>query len=731
VKQPGAHTHPPNPQLCRPGIGSNASCSLAESQMTAIPTPNGDFETGDGTNWSGAVVVAGDPEGVGGSWYSEETGVGEGGWYYDGWQGAYTFKAGVAYVCRAYVSVSNGNGRARFGNINGGDFTEISHAAGTLTNGVICLEWTPSADTSGVQFSFNRSSGGTIATDNLRAFTGGIAGGDGHIDLVGTSSRATRCDHRHDVHRDRAPTVSDDSAAGYKLGTVWARLDDLTTPTEIVGTWMLVDATDGAAVWLEWPTGPSAAAGLGWFDVTEYGAIGDGATDDTSAIQDAIDAAGTAGGGVVYFRAGVYVIAGALQDTTRSNAQLLLPRRHTTNDEQITIHLLGEVPPQPHDATSTSILIPTTGAILKSTLASGSGTAPCVLGGWGTSGSFADLSMTHVKVENLTVRTVTNPSYTAIDLSHMAAAELYNVRADTGQSPISSVTEPTTSTSYGIRFPHLDNGGFNYGHAALVLGFYNGFEFNELAIGNQLSAWGCKQAFVLTDANHASHFGRLMAIWCERGMVFTGEHYVEVEQFDIEHATSGWYETIYDIDDAANNGKGRLTYHVVLAGTGPDATFTKNGGTGIATTRLGDNSSSVSDHGALTGLGDDDHTQYQKESEKSAANGYASLDGTTKVPIAELPTGDTSTTVAVGNHTHTSEDVTDHIHVIGEPGLDGDGSAVTWLLINEAEAESVAAYVNGTRRFDISLNAAGDTVTFDVAPGAGQSVYFDYIAEEA
>ena len=43
------------------------------------------------------------------------------------------------------------------------------------------------------------------------------------------------------------------------------------------------------------------------------------------------------------------------------------------------------------------------------------------------------------------------------------------------------------------------------------------------------------------------------------------------------------------------------------------------------------------DHGlALTGLLDDDHTQYQKESEKGAASGYASLDAGTKVPTAEL-----------------------------------------------------------------------------------------------
>lgn len=44
----------------------------------------------------------------------------------------------------------------------------------------------------------------------------------------------------------------------------------------------------------------------------------------------------------------------------------------------------------------------------------------------------------------------------------------------------------------------------------------------------------------------------------------------------------------------------------------------------------------VTDHGLLSGLLDDDHTQYQLRSEEGVANGYAGLDGSALVPAAQL-----------------------------------------------------------------------------------------------
>lgn len=54
----------------------------------------------------------------------------------------------------------------------------------------------------------------------------------------------------------------------------------------------------------------------GWYDVRRYSAVGDGATDDTSAVNAAIAAINAAGGGVLYFPPGTYKVTSALTTLT-------------------------------------------------------------------------------------------------------------------------------------------------------------------------------------------------------------------------------------------------------------------------------------------------------------------------------------------------------------------------------------------------------------------------------
>lgn len=63
------------------------------------------------------------------------------------------------------------------------------------------------------------------------------------------------------------------------------------------------------------------------------------------------------------------------------------------------------------------------------------------------------------------------------------------------------------------------------------------------------------------------------------------------------------------------------------------------GTTALVFTKAFPAAAGVTDHGALSGLADDDHTQYQLRSEKNAANGYAGLGAGGLVAQAQLGSG--------------------------------------------------------------------------------------------
>lgn len=63
---------------------------------------------------------------------------------------------------------------------------------------------------------------------------------------------------------------------------------------------------------------------LPYVDVRAYGATGDGATNDTVAIQAAVDAVVTAGGGVVFFPVGNYLVTQIIKDFAGTPAHIIL-----------------------------------------------------------------------------------------------------------------------------------------------------------------------------------------------------------------------------------------------------------------------------------------------------------------------------------------------------------------------------------------------------------------------
>ncbi|MFE9381369.1 glycosyl hydrolase family 28-related protein [Streptomyces sp. NPDC006855] len=85
-------------------------------------------------------------------------------------------------------------------------------------------------------------------------------------------------------------------------------------PDEVTGMW--ADAGGLARAWIaahNLPTsGGTDESSTDWLNIRDFGAVGDGVTDDAPAIQAAIDAASEAGGGTLYVPAGRYILSAAL-----------------------------------------------------------------------------------------------------------------------------------------------------------------------------------------------------------------------------------------------------------------------------------------------------------------------------------------------------------------------------------------------------------------------------------
>lgn len=399
-----------------------------------------------------------------------------------------------------------------------------------------------------------------------------------------------------------SPADGDAYIVGISPSGAWSgHATDLARYSSVETAWEFFDPKEGWEVWVDDENKRYRFTGSAWIDTTsslpslpvfdvllDYGAAADGVTDDTVAVQSAMADAKLAGGGRLLFRRGTgdYIIAGALQDTGRSNSQLVLPILDVLDEEQITIEFVGEFAPPPVVSVVGDTDVPDSQVVLRSTLTSGSGGA--MLGGWGPSGSFDDFTFVHFVTSGITYRMPDNPTHTALDLSHAVSCDIDQVVIDTGSYYVQGLPEPTTSGSYGIRFPKNGNGAYTRVGALNIIGFYQGFQASEHTNVEQLSTWGCKWAGEFNFAHHASHFKRLMAVHCQHGLKFTGgAHYIQIDQFNIEHAASGWWAPVDDVYDPSDYCYGNLQWHVVLAGVGVDHTFTVNGGANLVIKELG------------------------------------------------------------------------------------------------------------------------------------------------
>lgn len=335
-----------------------------------------------------------------------------------------------------------------------------------------------------------------------------------------------------------------------------------------------------------------------FFNVVTYGAVHDGTTDDTVAIQAAIQACYDAGGGTVFFPNGIYVIAGALQTNVGGvnyNSQLYVPITLGTSTTRRSISFIGEAVPNGMQSLglNVSVSTPDTGVILKSTI-TGSGTNPAVISsGSATSVTHLDNNNTDVHFENIQIQPVANGSNQitigGIDLRRSRNASLKHVACFPWNLNLYNSGTPLNSCA-GIRMPVVNCEHINVIENCNVGGFSSGFVLGEHTVVLNTIAISCMYGYEFTENYHLATGYSLKSFWCANDIRFTGAiSYVKIDHLQVEWQSIGkWYDTQYTILDPSNYGRGEITYHIVEANVGTnEARFSKSGGTNLSIYVLG------------------------------------------------------------------------------------------------------------------------------------------------
>lgn len=358
----------------------------------------------------------------------------------------------------------------------------------------------------------------------------------------------------------------------------------------------------------------------------QFGAKANGVTDDTAAIQQAINTVFERGGGVVFFPRGVYVLS--KPPVTRDirgnnpNSQIYIPTRENTKvdaagtaianpDEHNNrggISLVGECVPISsvagyaiHTQVPSWVNMvktaapPFAGSVIYSTYTNPDpDNSPTAIIGWSVpTGEQFGFGRGQTELKNLTIRAHVEkdkryPTLTGINAQSARSVVMANVNVDVDQPLTQLVAAPCDVA--GIIFPKV-NCEMSYFTYLAVYGFKYGFIFGEHSNGDGLHAYTCTHAFVFSSGGHMISLGLINAHNCRHQLsTFAkpvlghppGNAYVKIAAVNIEinpNQVPYDFNYVNFINDPGNCLHGSLTYHIVTSNVGADnKSFTQLGG---------------------------------------------------------------------------------------------------------------------------------------------------------
>lgn len=389
-----------------------------------------------------------------------------------------------------------------------------------------------------------------IATAGTVSY-GSNANDVGNADAPGASSLVSRADH---VHRGVHLLTSNSSNPLYGDVNLLAGPNMAITAT---GQTIRFAATGGS--------------GLPWFDMVADGGLDPtGATDNTTLFNTAL-ATGTASGTKscrFYFPPGIYLVAGRIAYPTVA-----------TSAVQIAIVLQGNAPAP--ISVSGPLANPGGYSIIKSTCTTGSGAI--------FAGSAGGNNNIQASLINLIVIFPDNPPFTGFDFNPTFGGGTFaNVQISCA-TYTGGIPQPTHAGVYGLTLPGNNNSNWTNVDGLSIAGFTTCLRMGELAICRGLVLGICTYGIEFPFQNHESVIEDMQITWMTYGLNVTGICPIDIRGYDAEHHGYGstWPNTVYDLNDPNNWMIGHIDWWNVLTGSGPDHSFTINGGSQVLHEELG------------------------------------------------------------------------------------------------------------------------------------------------
>jgi len=349
----------------------------------------------------------------------------------------------------------------------------------------------------------------------------------------------------------------------------------------------------------------AANKGLGGkiYNVEHYGAVHDGSTDDTASIQATIAAADAAGGGVIYFPIGIYVIGGEIvgeSGGTTYNSQLTIPILLNNSTLRKTFHFLGEVSPNMDQSVGMAsggggnAVPPSTGVILKSTIVGDAADQSVICAGnyLGTTNLWTTGNANYIVFENIQIHPVVNGDSAitigGINLRGALCAHVKNVCCYPFNLLVQSTATPINNC-IAIAMPQANSGNHNVVEHCTVGGFETGYLSGDHTVYRDTVAMSCLNGYKFASNYQINLCERIGSYWCKNDIAISGICYINIVELQTEWAQEGkWYDAAYVVLDAANKGHGEIHYNITEANVGfNNARFNKSGGVNLQCIPIG------------------------------------------------------------------------------------------------------------------------------------------------